>query len=139
MGEVPEPAIAAYEPRYLAWLRRELRGGRLWGYVAEDPATRRPLGGGLLWLQPRTPSARYPRTESPYLFSIYVEPSARQRGIGSAVTEALVELVRRAGYPRVDLFATDVGRPLYERLGFRPTNHMRLDLSRGVASGGRRR
>jgi GNAT superfamily N-acetyltransferase len=108
---------------------RELRARRLWGFVAVTPAGR-PVAGGLLWLQPRSPSPRFATTAIPYLFSIYTEPEYRGRGIATRIVQTLVATADARGYPRVELFATEAGRGLYERLGFRPTTHMRLTLRR---------
>jgi len=39
----------------------------------------------------------------------------------------MLEWCREAGYKNVSLHASDEGRPLYESMGFVPTNEMRLD------------
>jgi Acetyltransferase (GNAT) domain len=43
---------------------------------------------------------------------------ARGRGIGTAVSRAALDRLRQAGVATVLLTATDLGRPIYERLGF---------------------
>jgi hypothetical protein len=40
----------------------------------------------------------------------------------------MVAWCRAQGYAGVSLHATDEGRPLYESMGFAPTNEMRLRL-----------
>ena len=45
-------------------------------------------------------------------------PDSRRRGVGEALTRAACERLRERGADTVLLFATDMGRPLYERLGF---------------------
>jgi predicted N-acetyltransferase YhbS len=47
-----------------------------------------------------------------------VAPESRRHGLGRALTEAAVGRLRERGASTVLLFATDMGRPLYERLGF---------------------
>jgi hypothetical protein len=47
-----------------------------------------------------------------------VAPEARRRGLGRALTEAAIARLHERGAGTVLLFATDMGRPLYERLGF---------------------
>jgi GNAT superfamily N-acetyltransferase len=42
----------------------------------------------------------------------------RRRGLGSAVLDAVVTFLRGAGCTRLELYATEEGRPLYERHGF---------------------
>jgi ribosomal protein S18 acetylase RimI-like enzyme len=53
-----------------------------------------------------------------WIGALGVAPEARRRGIGRALTEAAVARLRARGADTVLLFATDMGRPLYERLGF---------------------
>ena len=50
---------------------------------------------------------------------IFVTPELRGRGIGRALTEAVCEILEGAGCRSLVLVATDLGRPVYERLGFR--------------------
>jgi hypothetical protein len=40
----------------------------------------------------------------------------------------MIEWCRKQGLVHVTLHASDKGRPLYQSLGFVPTNEMRLDL-----------
>lgn len=120
-------AIRRYVPRFRRWFRRELRAGRLWGVLAESPDGR-AVGGGLVWLQPRAPSPRFPQQEGPYLFSVFTDPDQRGRGVATRVVRALVEGARDRGYARIELHATESGRGVYERLGFVATTQMRLTL-----------
>jgi GNAT superfamily N-acetyltransferase len=53
-----------------------------------------------------------------WIGALGVEPAARRRGIGGALTEQCIEWLRREGASTVLLYATDQGRPVYERLGF---------------------
>ena len=53
-----------------------------------------------------------------WIGALAVAPEARRRGIGRALTEAAIARLRERGAETVLLFATDMGRPLYERLGF---------------------
>jgi predicted N-acetyltransferase YhbS len=53
-----------------------------------------------------------------WIGALGVLPDARRRGVGEALTRAACERLRERGAETVLLFATDMGRPLYERLGF---------------------
>lgn len=53
-----------------------------------------------------------------WIGALGVAPEARRHGLGRALTEAAVARLRNRGANTVFLFATDMGRPLYERLGF---------------------
>jgi GNAT superfamily N-acetyltransferase len=55
---------------------------------------------------------------SGWIGAVGVAPEARRRGLGSALTEAAVRWLRARGARTVLLYATEAGRPVYERLGF---------------------
>jgi predicted N-acetyltransferase YhbS len=55
---------------------------------------------------------------SGWIGALGVLPEARRRGAGEALTRAASERLREHGAKTVLLYATDMGRPLYERLGF---------------------
>ena len=50
--------------------------------------------------------------------TIFVAEPERGRGLGGAITAAVIESLDRAGCATLALVATDLGRPVYERLGF---------------------
>jgi len=53
-----------------------------------------------------------------WIGNVAVHPEARGRGIGTAVSQAALDALRRAGAVTMLLTATDLGRPIYEKLGF---------------------
>jgi predicted N-acetyltransferase YhbS len=53
-----------------------------------------------------------------WIGALGVLPEARRRGAGEALTTGACERLRERGANTVLLYATDMGRPLYERLGF---------------------
>jgi ribosomal protein S18 acetylase RimI-like enzyme len=58
-----------------------------------------------------------------WLGAIVVAAEFRRRGFGRAVTEELIRRLRMAGCETISLEATDAGRPMYERMGFRLVSH----------------
>jgi GNAT superfamily N-acetyltransferase len=58
-----------------------------------------------------------------WLGAVVVDEPMRGRGYGRAMTEELCRRLRGAGCQTLSLVATDAGRPLYERLGFRLVTH----------------
>ena len=59
---------------------------------------------------------------------MYAEPGARRVGVARRLMEAMIEWCRDEGYGSVSLHASAAGRPLYENMGFQPTNEMTLKL-----------
>jgi GNAT superfamily N-acetyltransferase len=57
---------------------------------------------------------------SGWVGAVAVVPEARRAGLGRALTEAAVTCLRQRGASTIQLYATDIGRPVYERLGFVP-------------------
>lgn len=55
------------------------------------------------------------------LFAVGTVPAARGRGLGAALTLVPMRDARRRGYHHGVLFASPMGQPIYERLGFRDT------------------
>jgi GNAT superfamily N-acetyltransferase len=55
---------------------------------------------------------------SGWIGALGVAPEARRSGLGTALTEAAVRWLRGHGAATVLLYATEAGRPVYERLGF---------------------
>jgi ribosomal protein S18 acetylase RimI-like enzyme len=53
-----------------------------------------------------------------WIGALGVAPRARRRGLGTELTTAAIDHLRERGARTVLLFATDLGRPVYERLGF---------------------
>lgn len=68
-----------------------------------------------------------------WIGTIWVASSARGQGIGRALTEAPIEVAESAGCRTLVLVATDAGRPLYERLGFRVRTWYRTMEAPGLA------
>lgn len=53
-----------------------------------------------------------------WLGNVGVEDDVRGQGLGSMLSQRAVDCLRQAGAQTVLLTATDLGRPIYERLGF---------------------
>ncbi len=56
--------------------------------------------------------------ETGWIGALGVLPRSRGRGLGTELTEAAVAWLRERGARTVLLYATDAGRPIYERVGF---------------------
>ena len=54
------------------------------------------------------------------LYCIGTLPDYRGRGIGTAVTCACLEAAKLNHMPCAVLYGSEMGKPMYEKLGFRP-------------------
>jgi len=102
---------------YIAWL------------AVTTAAAERVVAGAGLWLRPMlprpTPTGIIQGREA-LIANVYTEPDWRRRGVARLLMRHVLEYTREHNVPRVLLHASDDGRPLYETLGFEPTNEMKL-------------
>ncbi|MFK3981958.1 GNAT family N-acetyltransferase [Micromonospora sp. NPDC050397] len=60
------------------------------------------------------------------LYFVGTQPEHRRRGVGAAMTVAAIDLARERGVGTVALTSSEVGKPLYGRLGFRTVGTFQL-------------
>ena len=68
-----------------------------------------------------------------WLGSVFVATQARGRGLGRAITQAVLDRLDTAGCATVVLVATSEGRRLYERMGFEVETRYRIVEAPGLA------
>jgi GNAT superfamily N-acetyltransferase len=54
-----------------------------------------------------------------YIMNMYTFPMYRNRGIGTELFKRIVDEARKLGYRKITLNTTDIGKPLYEKYGFK--------------------
>lgn len=69
-----------------------------------------------------------PSPRRPMVVNVYTERNHRRQGIARKLMELIIAWCREKGFNSVLLHASDEGKPLYDSLGFKPTNEMRLML-----------
>ena len=109
------------------YLEAAIPQGEYRGWLVEVPGGQAIAGIGLIVRQ-HPPSSRNLSGRSSYLLSLYVEPEHRRHGIARHLVRAMIDWSRAQGITEVALHASEQGRRLYESLGFRQTNEMRLFL-----------
>lgn len=88
----------------------------------------RAVASAALLLLDWPPAPRDPRGGMGFVYSVWVDPRHRRRGVARAVMETLHAWADEHEVGTLALHASDSGRPLYAALGYLPTNEMRLDL-----------
>lgn len=86
------------------------------------------VGGGGIVISPWPGVFRQRAPQRAMILNVYVERDYRRRGVAKSLMETMIAWCREQKFAVIGLHATEEGRPLYEKLGFRPTNEMRLDL-----------
>jgi GNAT superfamily N-acetyltransferase len=130
MGEVPTDALAAtLLQRSTLALDAMLRDGSYVGWFAIDESSRVLAGAGV-HVRPQLPrisdgGVAVVTAPAPLVVNVYTEPEVRGTGIARTLMNTLMKWATAQGFDRMLLHASDAGRPLYQSLGFVPTNEMR--------------
>ena len=75
------------------------------------------------------PSVSNPSGNTGYLQNVYTRPEYRGRGLASELVKRIVEDAKKRKVSRLLLNATDMGRTVYEKIGFQNTvNEMILSI-----------
>lgn len=121
--------LDAVDREYRRWARSRLRSRRLVAFIVEV-GRGAPPASGALWLMPLPPRPWTRGGRAPYLMSMYTDREARGHGYATLVVRAAIRWAKAHGHQVVLLHASDEGKPIYERAGFRQTSEMRLRLER---------
>ncbi len=123
-----ETAAALFDASSVA-IAATLQDGSYLGWLATTNTNQVVAGVGV-HLKPQLPRFSDDRTRVitglvPLVVNVYTEPDWRSQGIARALMTQLMQWATDEGFDRVLLHASDFGRPLYNALGFTPTNEMR--------------
>ena len=108
-------------------IRRGLMDGTYRGWLVETTGDVIVAGGGVIMLQFQ-PHPLDARPQRAWVVNMFTDPEHRRRGLARRVVQTIVEWCRKEGMRFLYLHASDDGRPLYESMGFKSTNEMRLAL-----------
>lgn len=106
---------------------KALTDGNYHGWFYQDAERNVVAGGGIILIEYH-PSPSNPRLRRPWVVNVYVERNWRRRGLARQLMDVMIDWSRAQGYTNLFLHASNEGRPLYESLGFSPTNEMLLEL-----------
>jgi GNAT superfamily N-acetyltransferase len=120
-----------------AYLRDAMPRGEYLAWIADstDPSAEAIGGAGVqlrpILPRPRTPGSQLELGPEAIILNVYVERAWRRRGVAGALMRTMLAALDERGIRRIVLHASDQCRHLYERLGFIPTNEMRLLTPQG--------
>jgi GNAT superfamily N-acetyltransferase len=130
MKHIPESEESRFRELSAEYFRGALQSGEYVAWLAVT--TTQPeevIGGAGLIVRsmiPRPGIAGGIEVREAQVVNVYTEAAWRRRGVAALLMRHLIDFTRANRLTRVSLHASDDGRPLYESLGFAPTNEMRL-------------
>jgi ribosomal protein S18 acetylase RimI-like enzyme len=118
-----DEALRAMTASFRAWIEPRLKDGRYFGYIAGQDGVE-VAGIGLMIIDwPPHPS--HPTEDKRgYVLNVFVEPSLRGRGLAKMLMGLGEAEMARRGASFAILHATQMGRPLYEKIGWAQTAEM---------------
>jgi GNAT superfamily N-acetyltransferase len=135
MGQVPESSFAEFRARCEPRIRAMLETGEYVGWLAcpDDQPSHVVAGVGVQVRQ----TLPHPSGEvddnfaiaegrQGLIINVFTEPEWRRRGVAGLLMQEIIAWAREQRLDRLVLHASDEGRALYEGVGFKPSNEMRL-------------
>ena len=123
----PLEAIEAAEEPFRRWLQPKLKDGSYMGWAMEVGGV--VIAGAGLILLDWPPHPLHPaESRRGYLLNVWVDVEHRGRGLAKRLVLAVQAEARRFGVGYMTLHASDLGRPVYERMGWMATDEMALRL-----------
>lgn len=115
--------VPGWRDRFVAYFTREITKGDAAYFVGVEENRVIATAGAML-------TSGYPADihgiRNGYVFGVHVDSRFRGRGIATQLTERAVAFLERRAPWAIRLHASPFGRPIYERMGFAPTNEMQL-------------
>jgi GNAT superfamily N-acetyltransferase len=127
MGHSDPAVLDELVKSFRPWLTEKMSKDEYQGWfaIAEDGSV---AAGAGLWLMNWPPGLHTSEPWRGNILNVYTEHGHRRRGLARRLVSAARDWCGSRGIHVVILHSSDAGRPLYEALGFQPTNEMRVFL-----------
>ena len=127
IGYHDEIALESMMERFLPWLHAKIKSGEYMEWLAVSAGGFVVAGAGL-WLMDWPAHMVGSSARRGNILNVYTEPEFRRRGLARWLVEAALHWCKAHEIDFVILHASQEGRGLYESLGFRTGNEMRIKL-----------
>ena len=121
-----EESSEALQARWRLFFARGLAEDSIFPWIAT--VNGRTVGVAVGYLRPYMPRHPEHDTFEARIHNVFVETAYRRRGIGRDLVAKLTDELRTRAPIRIVLSSTEMARPLYTALGFRPSTEMVLKL-----------
>ncbi|MDR1964860.1 MAG: GNAT family N-acetyltransferase [Planctomycetaceae bacterium] len=129
--------IRHYQPDRITELNEEIETGIRHYYAETIPTGEcihwlaefedRTIGGGALSVRRYAPGLMLRNGMSAYIFNIYTDSDFRKQGVATEIVRRLITDAKQHGITRLELHATEMGCPVYKKLGFESPNQAYLE------------
>lgn len=122
----PRETLDEYTAAYIQQVRGELARGVHRAWLAEADGEAVASVALVWWVMPPNPDEHQRRRG--FVTSVYTRPAYRRQGVARQLMTMLIEHARAEGLQRLILWSSEMGRPLYEDLGFASSRGLEIDL-----------
>lgn len=102
---------------YAEKLEKEMSADKCFAWLVK--ADEQVVSSGTVSLVSIVPTPNDPSPTVCYIHSLFTEPEYRYQGCAKLIMEVMIDFCKEMGIKRILLHASDAGKPLYEKLGFR--------------------
>jgi GNAT superfamily N-acetyltransferase len=133
MGKLKPEAYCDLARETRKILLRGLKTGDYLAWLASPSAEPDKVvaGAGIQFRQrfpfPKNDGKIMPSYTEAYILNVYTEPEWRRNGLAERLVQEILNWSRQNHIGSVTLHASDMGRPIYKRMGFVQTNEMRYE------------
>lgn len=126
-SKLPKERSIEIERAYEKKLETELCNGTCKAWVVVEKS--KVVASGAITLVSFVPNPSDLSSKVAYLHSMYTERSHRNKGYAQKIIEQVLDHCKSQGIKRITLNASNEGKPVYEKIGFKTAdNFMRLLL-----------
>jgi ribosomal protein S18 acetylase RimI-like enzyme len=127
MGYGDEAALTSMASRFRPWLLERLKVRDYLAWLVSAPDGSIAAGAGL-WLMDWPPHMIGQGARRGNILNVYTHINFRRRGLARELMTTALAWCRENRVDTIILHASPSGRAIYEALGFKQTNEMRLQL-----------
>ena len=127
MGYTDKAALDSMSAKFRVWLPERMNRGDYHAWLVTS-ANGEVVAGAGLWMMDWPPHMIGRSARRGNILNVYTAESFRRRGLARRLMEAILLWCRENGIDVVILHASPDGKRLYESLGFKASNEMRIQL-----------
>ena len=123
---------ARFNGQFRAYLSSRIDSGQfsaVLGLVDDGQGRPELVSAAFLLEEDCPPDCSLPQGKLGKLINVYTYPPYRRQGYARQVLDALLAQARRWGFDAVELEATEMGRGVYDQIGFEPREYTLMRLT----------